>query len=95
MSLSFNGDVGLTLLIPLFLLFAAFADYPGLFDELTKKLDYALPFIFYYDHHAPAVQTAITKKIKEFYFDNKLTRDKELNVTNVMIANWYLILPNS
>lgn len=61
---------------------------PGLFDEFAKNIDYALPIIFYYDHHDSSVQMAITKKIKEFYFGNKLTRDKELNVTNVWLLNW-------
>lgn len=58
-------------------------DIPGLFEEFVEKIDYALPYIFYYDHHSLAVQETITKKIKKFYFDNELTREKALNFTNV------------
>lgn len=63
----------------------AFFDIPGLFDEFIEKVDYALPIIFYYDHHDSSVQQEITRKIKEFYFGNELTREKGLNVTNVCL----------
>ena len=63
----------------------AFLDIPSNFENFTKNIDYALPIIFYYDHHNSSVQKAITKKIKGFYFGNELTRDKELNFTNVCI----------
>lgn len=66
-----------------FSLFEAISDLPGLYDKFAANLDYALPFIFYYDHHSLSVQKSITTKIKDFYFDNKLTRDKALNMTNV------------
>lgn len=61
----------------------AYFDNTTLFDEFIENVDYALPIIFYYDHHDLPVQKSITKKIKEFYFGNKLTRDKKFNVTNV------------
>lgn len=61
----------------------ALLDTPGLFEEFVEKMDYALPYIFYYDHHDLSVQKTITEKIKKFYFDNDLTRDKADNFTNV------------
>lgn len=63
----------------------AYFDNSDLFDEFIEKVDYALPIIFYYDHHNLNVQKEITKKIKEFYFGNELTREKALNVTNVCL----------
>lgn len=62
----------------------AFFNLPGLFDELVKYLDKALPIALYYDHQDSFVQQSISNKIKEFYFDNHLTRDKDLNFTNVI-----------
>lgn len=61
----------------------AFFDISGYFENFVKKIDYALPIIFYYDHHDSSVQKEITKKIKEFYFDNDIKREKEFNFTNV------------
>lgn len=63
----------------------ALFNLPGLFDELADNLDNALPFAFYYDHHDLEKQKTITDKIKQFYFNNELTREKDLNLTNVII----------
>lgn len=67
----------------LLILILAMLDTPGLFEKFVEKMDYALPYIFYYDHHDLSVQKSITKKLKKFYFDNNLTRDKVANFTNV------------
>lgn len=65
----------------------AFIEIPGYFENFTKSINYALPIIFYYDHHDLSVRKSITKRIKEFYFDSKLTREKEFNFTNVWLWN--------
>lgn len=70
-------------MIFIFSISIAILEVPGLFEEFVEKFDYVLPYMFYYDHHDLSVQKSITKKLKEFYFDNKLTRDKALNLTNV------------
>lgn len=69
----------------IYLLFSAYYDIPELFDDFINNVDFALPIIFYYNHHDPSTQKWITSKIKEFYFDNNLTRDKIENVTKVKI----------
>lgn len=68
-----------------FIHFSALFDIPGLFDEFVEKIDFVLPQMFYYDHHDESVQKTMTYKIKEFYFDNNLSRAKDINVTNVNI----------
>lgn len=62
----------------------AYFHIPDLFDNFADNLAHALPVALYYDHHDLRVQEAITKQINQFYFDNHLTREKELNVTNVI-----------
>lgn len=69
----------------MFCIYLAYFGIPSLFDEFAANLEYALPIALYYDHHDPSVQEPITKAIKKFYFDNNLTREKDLNVTNVKI----------
>lgn len=58
---------------------------PGLFDKFADNIDYALPILLYYDHHNLPTQQTMTKKIKEFYFNDEITREKEWNITNVGI----------
>lgn len=67
----------------MFLRFVAFFNLPGLFDKFADNLDYVLPIAFYYDHHEQSQQNSITNRIKQFYFNNNLTRDAKKNVTNV------------
>lgn len=62
----------------------AFFNIPGLFESFAENLAHALSVGLYYDHHDLDVQESITKQIKEFYFDNHLTREKKSNVTNVI-----------
>lgn len=61
----------------------AYLNIPGLFDEFANNIDRALPIILYYDHHDLSTQQSITRKIKEFYFNNDVRREKETNITNV------------
>lgn len=56
---------------------------PGLFDKFADDIDRALPIILYYDHHDLSTQNLITSKIKEFYFNDDVRREKEKNITNV------------
>lgn len=64
-------------------IFTAILNIPGLFEDFKKNFKTALPIVLNYDHHDPLVQNWITKKIKQFYFDNDLTKDKQQNITNV------------
>lgn len=59
---------------------------PGLFDEFANNIDYVLPIMLYYNHHNLSTQQTMTKKIKEFYFNNEIRREKELNITNVSVT---------
>lgn len=61
----------------------AYLNIPGLFDDFANHIDRALPIILYYDHHNLSTQHSITSKIKEFYFNNDVRREKETNLTNV------------
>lgn len=61
----------------------AYFNTPSLLDDFTENLEYALPIAFYYDHHDLPVQESITNDIKQFYFDNDLTRERDIDVTNV------------
>lgn len=58
---------------------------PGLFDKFANNIDSVLPIMLYYDHHDLPTQQSITQKIKEFYFNDGVRREKELNVSNVRI----------
>lgn len=66
----------------------AYLNIPGLFDEFANNIDRALPILLYYDHHNLSTQQSITKRIKEFYFNDDVTQDKERNVTNVCIDTY-------
>lgn len=66
-----------------FVSFSAVFHIPGLFDEYVDNLNYGLPIALFYDHHDESKRTSITNQIKEFYFDNELTRERETNLTNV------------
>lgn len=68
----------------LYFYIVAFSNIPGLFDEFANNLERALSIALYYDHHDLSTQKSITNKIKQFYFNNELTREKEMNVTNVI-----------
>lgn len=68
-----------------FMNIVAYMNDSQLFDKFIDNLDYALPIIFYYDHHDLGVQKSITDKIKTLYFNGNLTRNMGTNVTNVRI----------
>lgn len=61
----------------------AYFHMPELWNNFANKLEHVLPIIFGYNHVKPSVQHTMTKQIIQFYFKNSLSRDKELNVTNV------------
>lgn len=62
---------------------SAYLNILGLFDEFANNIDHAMPIILYYDHHDLATQHEITRKLKKFYFNNDVKREKETNITNV------------
>lgn len=61
----------------------AYFHVPELWNNFADKLEHVLPIIFGYNHLKSSVQETMTKQIIQFYFKNYLSRDKELNVTNV------------
>lgn len=59
-------------------------------DDLLMNWEKALSTSLYYDHHVPAVQKEITRKIDEFYFKNqKLTNETRKNLTNLWTDGWF------
>lgn len=65
---------------------AAIINLPELYEDFKTNRDKALPIALYYDHHAPAVQAHITKRVNEYYFDNEeLSPRTHQNLTNVFV----------
>lgn len=48
-------------------------------DDLIKNWNQALPLSLYYDHLPDKMQTEITKKLEEFYFNNEPFLDSNRN----------------
>lgn len=66
-------------------LLIALMNISGLFDEFANNINDVLPIMLYYDHHNASTQQLITQKVKQFYFDDDVRREKELNITNVSV----------
>lgn len=66
---------------------------PALFVDLSINFHRAMPIIFYYDHYNRSVQYNVTEKIKEFYFDDGVTKENILNITNVMSPYYGFFAP--
>lgn len=65
-------------------IFAAIFDIPELFEDFLKNYGTALPIVLNYDHHSKAVQSSITKRIIQFYFNDEApSAAKKQNITNV------------
>lgn len=60
-----------------------------LLEDFINKFDKASPIALNYDHHKPNVRDWIHKQVREFYFANQPTTDKQLNVTNVIQINFF------
>lgn len=69
--------------------FAAILNSPELLEDFSKNYERALPIALNYDHHSKALQSDITNRIIEFYFNNEApSAAKQENITNVReIAN--------
>lgn len=72
-----------------FFILLALLNIPGLFEKFANNIDEVLPIMLYYDHHDLSIQQSITKKIKEFYFNGGVRREKELNISNVRTNDLY------
>lgn len=63
----------------------------GIGDEFREKFKDVLPIILYYDHHPEEIRDEITKKINEFYFNEKHDWSKEnhQDLTNLFTDAWF------
>lgn len=62
----------------------AILNIPNLLEDFSKNYEKALPIALYYNHHPREVQSAITNKIIEYYFNGESpAAAKQQNITNV------------
>lgn len=64
--------------------FSEIVNKPELLEDFSRNYDKALPIAFYYDHHPKDVQSDITNRIIEYYFNGEApSASKQQNITNV------------